>query len=161
MRQAGLGNYSQKLAQAADFAAQTAAWEDKNAFATHQAGLGGAFGGNPGFLSPGQKPADVVGSAMHGQLGSAAEQAARYAGTGFLADSSRQVRRGNQVFGHDMVMQNWGGGFSHSGAWVRQAGLNDSSSLIQQVSNGDISDLPGVPVKAQRVLQPLLRGGGN
>ena len=112
---AGLGNYGQKLGAEAEFAAQSAAWDARNEFATHMAGIGGVAGYNAGSLAPGQKPTDVTGLAMSGQLGQRAEGAARYSGFGFLNSSTSMTSAGRQQFGSSMVGQTWGGGFDYGG----------------------------------------------
>jgi hypothetical protein len=70
LQRAGAQATGQRLSQAAEFAAQTAAWEAKNAFASHASALGGIAGMNSGALSPGHKPQSIEGMAFAGQLNS-------------------------------------------------------------------------------------------
>jgi hypothetical protein len=114
----GYGDYSRKLGAEADFTAQTAAWEAKNDFATHVAGLGGVSGMNPGALNPGPKPADMTGMAMSGQLGSTAQSAARYSGFGFLSNVGEMVSKNSKSFGTGFVSDHWAGGFAGDGGVV-------------------------------------------
>jgi hypothetical protein len=111
-RAQGLQDYGRKLSAEADFAAQTAAWEAKNDMASHLAGLGGVSGMNPGSLSPGNKPTDMTGMAMSGQLGSGARAAAQYSGFGFMGAVDSTTRRGNANFGSSFVNSHWQGGFT-------------------------------------------------
>lgn len=114
----GFGDYSRKLGAEADFAAQTAAWEAKNDFATHVAGLGGVSGMNPGALNPGPKPTDITGMAMSGQLGSGAQSAARYSGFGFMSHVGEMVSKNSKAFGSSFVSDRWAGGFAGGGGVV-------------------------------------------
>jgi len=114
-RAQGLQDYGRKLSAEADFAAQTAAWEAKNDMASHLAGLGGVSGMNPGNLSPGNKPTDMTGMAMSGQLGSGARAAAQYSGFGFMGAVDSTTRRGNANFGSSFVNSHWQGGFTSIG----------------------------------------------
>ncbi|MFO0416422.1 MAG: hypothetical protein ACK5Y6_03965, partial [Pseudomonadota bacterium] len=118
LRGQGLNNFAQKLGAEAEFAAQSDAWSARNDFATHLAGLGGVSGLNPGALNPGQKPADVTGLAMSGQIGGAARSAARYSGTGFLSSVSGMTAAGRSSLGASRVLDNWGGGFT---TWTSMA----------------------------------------
>jgi hypothetical protein len=111
----GFGDYARKLGQEGDFGAQTATWEAKNDFATHLAGFGGVAGINPGNLNPGQKPTDMTGLALSGNLGAQAQGAARYSGSGFLTAVGQTTSQGNSRFGGSFVGQHWGGGYSMAG----------------------------------------------
>ena len=111
-RAQGMQDYGRKLGAEADFAAQTAAWEAKNDMATHLAGLGGVSGMNPGALSPGNKPTDMTGMAMSGQLGSQARSAAQYSGFGFMSAVKDTTSRGSGAFGSSFVNAHWGGGYT-------------------------------------------------
>lgn len=53
---------------AADYEAQMAVWEAKNAFASHVASMAGIAGMNAGSLSAGSKPAEFVGMSRAGEL---------------------------------------------------------------------------------------------
>jgi hypothetical protein len=64
----GLQDYGQKQGNQAQFEAESAAWEAKNAFSSHVSSMAGIAGMNAGNLSPGQKPHDTTGMAMSGML---------------------------------------------------------------------------------------------
>jgi hypothetical protein len=61
-------DYAGKLGAQAEFEAQSAAWEAKNAFASHASAMGGIAGMNTGALTPGAKPQEMNGLAMSGML---------------------------------------------------------------------------------------------
>lgn len=107
----GLNAYAGRLGQEAQFAADTAAWEAKNDFATHIAGIGGVGGMNPGNLAPGAKPNDVTGMAMSGQLGGGARDAAAYSASRFMHGLSESTNNGKRTRGSNAVFGYWGGGF--------------------------------------------------
>jgi len=112
----GLNNYAQKLRAQAQFAADSSAWEARNAFGAHASSAGGIAGMNSGALAPGWKPTEFDGMAMSGMFGGAAEGAARYSGTGFMRASSVMIGNGQATYGSNWVNSNWGGGFSMAGA---------------------------------------------
>ncbi len=111
-RAQGYQDYGRKLGAEADFAAQTAAWEAKNDFATHVAGVGGVSGMNPGALSPGPKPTEATGMAMSGMLGGQAQGAAQYSGFGFMTAVGDKATKGSRMFGSDFVGFHWQGGYT-------------------------------------------------
>lgn len=111
-RAQGYQDYGRKLGAEADFAAQTAAWEAKNDFATHVAGLGGVSGMNPGALNPGPKPTEATGMAMSGMLGGQAQGAAQYSGFGFMAAVDDKTTKGSKMFGSAFVGSHWQGGYT-------------------------------------------------
>ena len=100
----GFKEYSGKLAGAAEFEAQSAAWEARNEFAAHASAMGGIAGMNSGNLAPGEKPNDMTQMTMGGMLESysgggvhvapthsagkatSAYDAATYAGTGYVQE---------------------------------------------------------------------------
>lgn len=108
----GFQQYASKLASEADFTAQTAAWEARNDFATHMSGTAGVAGYNAGTLGQNQKPTDMTGMALTGQLGSNAQGAARYSGTGFVNNVHNSTGRNRASSGGFLVNQNWGDGYS-------------------------------------------------
>ncbi len=111
-RAQGYQDYGRKLGAEADFTAQSAAWEAKNDFATHVAGLGGVSGMNPGALNPGPKPTEVTGMAMSGALGGQAKTAAQYSGFGFINNVDEKASKGNRMFGSGFVSDHWQGGYT-------------------------------------------------
>jgi hypothetical protein len=143
MSSAGLNNYAQKLGNQAQFTAETAAWEAKNEFATHLAGLGGVSGMNPGSISPGAKPTDMTGLAMSGQLGGQAQGAAQYSGNGFLNSVNGSMSAGRQTFGSGFVNQNWQGGFDFTGAL--QHARKQSADGVQDAMNTVFDPNPKKP----------------
>jgi hypothetical protein len=88
---AGLKDYGGKLSSAADFEAQSAAWEAKNDFAAHAAAIGGVAGINAGNLAPGEKPSEMTQMAMGGMLES-------YSGGGFGTRPTHNAGKNNSVF---------------------------------------------------------------
>lgn len=125
---AGLANYGQKLGSEAEFTAQTAAWEARNEFAANLAGIGGVSGMNPGNLASTPKPTEMTGMAMTGQLGGAAQSAARYSGNQFISSVNSSMGAGRRQFGSGFVNQNWGGGFDY-GKTARQAASSFSTDV--------------------------------
>jgi hypothetical protein len=133
-RAQGLQDYGRKLGAEADFAAQTAAWEAKNDMATHLAGIGGVSGMNPGALSPGNKPTDMTGMAMAGQLGGQARAAAQYSGFGFMSAVKDTSSKGSSTFGSSFVNAHWGGGYSlGETAALGRKGTDQVQSYMDQV----------------------------
>ncbi len=88
-----------RLSKVADFDAATAAWEAKNAFASHASSAAGIAGMNAGNLSPGHKPQDMEGMAFRGQFG-AQEQALAQFPLSF-ASNARSI--------YGAKRQQWGG----------------------------------------------------
>jgi len=139
LRGDGLGDYSRKLGAEADFAAQSAAWEAKNDFATYVAGLGGVSGMNPGALNPGPKPMDATGMAMSGQLGTGAQNAARYSGFGFLANVEDMVGENSARYGSSFVSGYWNGGFGEKRSGVGAVLLTGANAVKNQFKGPDNS----------------------
>jgi hypothetical protein len=57
-----------KMGAAAEFEADSSAWEAKQAFAAHASAMGGIAGMNSGSLAPGEKPLDTTQLAVSGNL---------------------------------------------------------------------------------------------
>jgi hypothetical protein len=148
LRGDGLGDYSRKLGAEADFTAQNAAWEAKNDFATHVAGLGGVSGMNPGALNPGPKPTDITGMAMSGQLGTRAQGAARYSGFGFLSNAEEMVDRGSRRYGSSFVSGYWDGGFGGNGKAFHEKG-SGVANVLSTGANAVQSQFSGTEQSAQ------------
>lgn len=129
MQSAGFNNYAARLGSEAQFNAESAAWEAKNEFATHMAGMGGVSGMNPGSLAPGPKPTDSQGMAMSGQLGGLAQGSARYSGAGFLQSVNTTMGAGRAAWGSGFVSQHWGGGFESLGSAVSHAASSDTKAV--------------------------------
>ena len=68
LHQSANRDYAGKLGAQAEFEAQSAAWEAKNAFASHASAMGGIAGMNTGALAPGPKPQEMTGMTMTGML---------------------------------------------------------------------------------------------
>jgi hypothetical protein len=149
LRGDGFGDYSRKLGAEADFAAQTAAWEAKNDFATHVAGVGGVSGMNPGALNPGPKPMDITGMAMSGQLGSGAQNAARYGGFGFLGNVESMVGRNSAKYGSSFVSDHWDEGFGGNGKPFHEKG-SGVAKVISTAGNSVTTQFRGAD-NAQQV----------
>jgi hypothetical protein len=71
-----LGIAGRNMDRMADFSAQGAAWQTKNAFANQVNGMLSASGLMSGAIDAGPKPTDQMGMAMSGMLGGAAKSAA-------------------------------------------------------------------------------------
>ncbi len=68
LRGSGLQSYRGNVESAARQNAGMVAWEAKNQFAAHASAMAGIAGMNTGALSPGQKPSDMRGMSMLGEL---------------------------------------------------------------------------------------------
>ena len=110
MRGKGFDTYAGRLNSAAEFEAQSAAWEAKNAWGSQISGIAGVYGANPGGLV-GQKPTDMTGLAMSGNLGRGTQQGASYSGFGFLGNVNGVTRQGIARHGSQSVLSAWGGGY--------------------------------------------------
>lgn len=159
MKTAGsaFGNYSQALGAEAEYNAAQSAWEAKNDFATHLAGLGGVSGLNPGNLNPGVRPTDRTGLALSGQLGARAEGAARFSGFDFWNDGSGQIARARRIqglqsqYGGSWYNSHWGGGYT-------------PSSSIGQSLRGGVSNAQSASDYAGRLKdagQEMIQEAGN
>ncbi len=107
----GLTQYGQRLGSAADFEAQSAAWEAKNAWGSQVSGIAGVYGANPGSLV-GQKPTDMTGLAMSGNLGGGNRRRASYSGFGFQSNVNAVTGAGLSRNGSSSVLSAWGGGYA-------------------------------------------------
>jgi hypothetical protein len=101
------GSYGKALGQAAEYESQMAAWEAKNDFATHLAGIGGVAGINPGNLNPGSKPSDAGALAVSGQLGRSAQEEAFFARSPFMGQIGDMVNNGKRKFGSSEYLKIW------------------------------------------------------
>jgi hypothetical protein len=102
----GLQGYGQRLGQEADFEANMAAWDAKNAFATHISGAAGVAGFNPGSIAPGPKPTDMAGLASSGGLGADTKRSAYYSGFGYMSSMDSMINR-NRNRGSSLYLNNW------------------------------------------------------
>jgi hypothetical protein len=80
--QNGLGVAERRLGSQADFAAQSAAFDNRRDYANQTSPYLSALGVDSGVVGPGNKPTDMMGMAMTGMLGSSTKQAAGYATPG-------------------------------------------------------------------------------
>jgi hypothetical protein len=126
----GMRDYASKLGSSAEFEAQSAAWEAKNAFASHASAMGGIAGMNTGALAPGPKPQDMNGMAMAGMLdrhtatgnktatgwsatsvssnvGAAVSYSGGKESDGFQATTDNWSQAGQSTYGSEFVMQPW------------------------------------------------------
>jgi hypothetical protein len=122
----GMQAYGQNLQREADFEANMAAWDARNAFATHISGTAGVAGINPGSLAPGAKPTDMGGLAASGALGSKAREASYYSMFGYN-DGIRQMFARSRGKGGQAYMNHFnpfGSVFEYEGAMIA-AGIAD------------------------------------
>ncbi len=103
LKRSGHSTFAGNQRSFGDYAGQMAVWEAKNQFASHVAGMAGVAGMNAGNLSAGQKPADIVGMGMAGELNSygsrggkphmtkdiAGGEYARYSNGGFISAAEK------------------------------------------------------------------------
>jgi hypothetical protein len=129
MQSKGAGIEAERLGTASRYEADMGAWEAKNAFASHAAAQAGIAGMNTGNLSPGQKPTDMIGMALDGTLGEAAQQKAQY-GSSFMASAGQELRGMSKTHGSGWVSSQYGGGFTMLG--TISAVAPDS---VQQISD--------------------------
>jgi hypothetical protein len=121
LRGQGYGAHAQRLERARDFERESAGFDELARWAADTAGTGGVVGVNPGSMI-GSKPKDSMGMAMSGQLGGETRGAARYMNEGFKWAAQDSMRLGMSAKGGQWVLQNWGGGFEFSGAFMRGVG---------------------------------------
>jgi hypothetical protein len=95
----GKENYASALGSQAEFEAQSAVWEAKNAFASHVASSAGIAGMNAGSLSAGNKPTDFTGGGMSGLYGSKIKDGLSYSGTGFITKATANMDAGKANYG--------------------------------------------------------------
>jgi hypothetical protein len=121
-------SYASAIGDQANFEAQSAAWEAKNAFASHVSSMAGIAGMNAGNLSPGSKPQDITGMSMSGAfntykggggdvkggfftsgMSSVADTsgAAHYQGKGFIDHVNSTAAWGSTNLGESMVMDGY------------------------------------------------------
>lgn len=124
----GLSAYAGRLDKEGDFVAQTAAWEAKNAWGSQISGIAGVYGANPGGLV-GQKPLEMTGLALSGNLGRGTERSARYSGFGFQSNVSAVTRSGIARNGSQSVLSIWGGGrYDLAGTAKYALGVNSDTA---------------------------------
>jgi hypothetical protein len=102
----GFNAYGSSLGAEADFEASSAAWDAKNAYATHMAGMAGLNGANPGGMAPGPKPADMRQLAGGGVLGAEVRSASHYGGFGFMSNVDSMLGK-NRSKGSQLYMNQW------------------------------------------------------
>jgi len=121
-RRGALGDYARNLGSQAEFEARSAAWDAKHDFAKRHGGMASVYGVNAGSLQPGDKPADGMGMAMSGRLGSQAQSLASYSGKSFLTELGTTVSNERKKHGSGFVGQTWEPG--SAGEAVKQVGGN-------------------------------------
>jgi len=101
--------YGQRMSGYADFEAASAAFDGKNTSIASNAGMRAVYGENPGGAAPGQKPSDLMGAAMSGQLGSDMRNSARYPGSSFFTNVGSAMARGKRTMGGSALLssRNW------------------------------------------------------
>jgi hypothetical protein len=136
-RAAGLTQYGQRLGSAADFEAQSAAWEAKNAWGSQVSGIAGVYGANPGSLV-GQKPTDMTGLAMSGNLGGGNRRRASYSGFGFQSNVNAVTGAGLSRNGSASVLGVWNQTDVDRGGYTITAAMKESSPFGNLQGGGEI-----------------------
>lgn len=147
LQRAGAQASGQRLSQAAEFAAQTAAWEAKNAFASHASALGGIAGMNSGALSPGHKPQSIEGMAFAGQLNSwsngkvdrRAQDAALFP-LSFYPNMASKISQQEGEYGSQSAQPVWGDGYTAAQTVSQAAGATMKDGLDNVKSFGNPSE---------------------
>ncbi len=156
LAKSGFQAYGQSLGAEADFEASSAAWDAKNAYATHMAGMAGINGANPGSAAPGAKPSQMRELAGGGVLGQDTRNSAHYGGLGFRSAANRMFDR-NRSNGASLYLNSWQPfGFSQSfnAALVtgaRQVGdmgsyFTDLTNYFDARNRGDQNALKNNPI---------------
>jgi hypothetical protein len=70
---------SQNYGKQAQYEAEMAAWEARNAYSSAMSATAASLGGLPGGLEPGNLPQESTGMAMSGEMSAGANSAARWA----------------------------------------------------------------------------------
>jgi hypothetical protein len=101
--------YGQRMSAYADFEAASAAFDGKNTSIASNAGMRAVMGEMAGSAAPGQKPSDLMGAAMSGQLGSDMRNSARYPGSSFFTNVGSAMARGKRTMGGSALLssRNW------------------------------------------------------
>ena len=134
----GLSQYGQRLGSAADFEAQSAAWEAKNAWGSQVSGIAGVYGANPGSLV-GQKPTDMTGLAMSGNLGTGTRRQASYSGFGFQSAVNRATRDGMRDNGSASVLGVWNQTGVDRGGYDIPAAMVESIPFVNLGNQMDVA----------------------
>ena len=150
LNQSRLRDAGGKLSSAADYEAQSAAWEAKNEFAAHASAMGGIAGMNSGSLAPGDKPQQMEQLAVSGMLdgwgvqdGKAVQNANNNASGaawysvdegGLKQSISNMSANGQRDFGSAGINSSWaegGGHYTMTGSFVKGAkeGINGGNYI--------------------------------
>ena len=117
LSQGALKDAGSKLSSAADFEADSSAWEAKNEFAAHASAMGGIAGMNAGSLSPNEKPSDTTQLAVSGNLGSKAADSAWYSKEQLPGQIAAMQSNGTAAWGMQAVRGSWKEGGGNYGGW--------------------------------------------
>jgi hypothetical protein len=117
LSQGALKDAGSKLSSAADFEADSSAWEAKNEFAAHASAMGGIAGMNAGSLSSNEKPSDTTQLAVSGNLGSKAADSAWYSKEQLPGQIAAMQSSGTAAWGGKAVSDSWTQGGGHYGGW--------------------------------------------
>ena len=153
LNQGRLRDAAGKYGSAAEFEAQSAAWEAKNEFASHASAMGGIAGINAGNLSPGEKPMQMEQLAVSGMLDGWGSQAGKKtqsaqnnasgsawysADEGGLKQSiGNAIGKGQTEFGGAGIRKSWeqgGGDYTSTGSFIQGAkeGVNPNNYINQK-----------------------------
>jgi hypothetical protein len=156
-----------KLSSAADYEAQSAAWEAKNEFAAHASAMGGIAGMNAGSLAPGDKPQQMDQLAVSGMLdgwgvqgGKAVQNANNNASGaawysvdegGLKQSISNMSANGQRDFGSAGINSSWaegGGHYTMTGSIVQSAKQGSTgSNYISESESAAVKQGAGNAIK--------------
>ncbi len=95
-----------RAAASAELEAESAAWDAKNQYASHASAAARVYGGDVS-VSPGPKPADMMGFALSGQLGADSRASARYGASGYFSSVGNTIAQGKKSSGSSLYYNNW------------------------------------------------------
>jgi hypothetical protein len=126
--------FGQRLAAYADFEAASAAFDAKNTGFAVNGGMHAVLGAPPGSSAPGQKPADLMGAAMSGQMGTNARNAARYSGSNYFWAAGNRMAQGKATQGSNNLLShnNWQ---SYEAGWIGVSSSQAVDNDIQQITS--------------------------
>ena len=148
--QGALRDSASKLGSAAEYEAQSAAWEAKNEFAAHASAMAGIAGMNAGSLAPGEKPQQMEQLAVSGMLdgwgtsggkatadaNNSASSAAWYSTDQLPGKIQAMTDAGKAQAGSTGLNQTWtdgGGSYSAFGAAAKAGGsLAEGTNYLNQ-----------------------------
>jgi hypothetical protein len=166
LRGQGLSAYKGNVDSAARQNAGMVAWEAKNQFAAHTSAMAGIAGMNTGGLSAGQKPSDMRGMAMMGELNTV--QTGERLGGARPAVLTLSNAKGQAMYGGGAFIKSVGGvAKTHtdavSGAEMKgnYTGTNWARAPLDAVATEGIGNVQGVFSDTQYVKQAVDTVGNN